>query len=122
MSVSLLQKVKGLKFPGILILLIGMWSNKPLYPKPIYMFSNTEEISDAKMILAIDGKVQVKNTSVVFCCKQAEVIATKCHQLNTYNKCSTRAIECDNVVAYYKSKVTCYNVRSVTLYQKLLEN
>ena len=79
---------------------------------------NTEEISDAKMILAIDGKVQVKNTSVVFCCKQAEVIATKCHQLNTYNKCSARAIECDNVVAYYKSKVTCYNVRSVTLYQK----
>lgn len=79
---------------------------------------NVEEISDAKMVLATDGKVQVKNTSVVFCCKQAEVIAKKCSWLNIYNKCSARAIECDNVVAYHESKVICYNVKSVTLYQK----
>lgn len=79
---------------------------------------NVEEISDAKVVLATDGKVQVKNTSVVFCCKQAEVIAKKCSWLNIYNKCSARAIECDNVVAYNESKVICYNVKSVMLYQK----
>nr|DAY15157.1 MAG TPA: hypothetical protein [Caudoviricetes sp.] len=79
---------------------------------------STEEISDAKMVLAIDGKVQVKNANIVFCCKEAEVIAKKCSWLNTYNKCSARALECNNVVAYCESQVLCYNTRSVALYQK----
>lgn len=79
---------------------------------------STEEISDAKMVLAIDGKVQVKNTNVVFCCKQAEVIAKKCSWLNTYNKTSARALGCDKVIAYCESRVLCCNTESVTLYQK----
>lgn len=79
---------------------------------------SVDEIHDAKMVLAIDGKVQVKNASMVFCCKQAEVIAKKCSWLNTYNKTSARALECDNVIAYCESRVLCYNTKSVTLYQK----
>lgn len=74
-----------------------------------------KRISNAKMVIVIDSKIQIDDTKMVCCYKSSNIVAKGCLSILTYNDSFISAIACDKLIAYNNSRIVACDVRNITL-------